>query len=83
MEIAENKNRVGIGFQPGPFNAKVNVMQPIFHSGGFIHGNDQHSTSIIEDNGDEDKACTNFVTHGQTCNNWVAVDVPVVIHRSK
>ncbi|KAI5425544.1 hypothetical protein KIW84_031372 [Lathyrus oleraceus] len=58
-------------------------MQPIFHSGGFIHKNDQHSTAIIEDNGDEDEACANFVTYGQTCNNWVVVDVPTVIHRSK
>ena len=83
LDIDENKSRAGLGFQPGPFNAKVKVMQPMFCSGGFIHGNDQHSAAIIEDSGDEDEACANFVTHGQTCNNWVAVDVPVVIHRSE
>ncbi|XP_050909843.1 uncharacterized protein LOC127123684 [Lathyrus oleraceus] len=49
VEITENKNRVGLGFQLGSFNAKVKVMQPFFCSGGFIHGNDQHSASIIED----------------------------------
>ena len=83
VEIAENKNRAGLGFQPTSFNANVKVMQPVFHSGGFIHGNDQHSATVIEDGDDEDEACANFVTHGQTCNNWVAVDVPIVIHRSK
>lgn len=57
-------------------------MQPIFHSGGVIHGDDQHSAAIIED-GDEDEACANFVTHGQACNNWVDVDVPAIVHRSK
>ncbi|KAI5419774.1 hypothetical protein KIW84_043800 [Lathyrus oleraceus] len=66
--VAENKNRAGLGFQPGSFNASVKVMQPVFRSGGFIHENDQYPTSIIEDN-DEDKACTNFVAHAQTCNN--------------
>ncbi|KAI5384918.1 hypothetical protein KIW84_071779 [Lathyrus oleraceus] len=58
-EVADNKNIAGLGFQPGPFNANVKVMQPIFHSGGFIHGNDQHSAAIIEDC-DEDEACDNF-----------------------
>ena len=70
-------------FSNGPFTANIKVMQPIFRSGGFIHGNDQHSAAIIEDSGDKDKACVNFVTHGQTYNNWVVVDVHVVIHRSK
>ena len=83
MEIVEDKNRDGLGFQPGPFNAKAKVMQLIFCSGGFIHENDQHSAAIIEDSGDEDEACANFVTHGQNCNNWDAVDVPVVIDCSK
>ncbi|KAI5407383.1 hypothetical protein KIW84_053582 [Lathyrus oleraceus] len=83
IEIAENKNRDGLGFQPGPFSTRAEVMQPSFHSGGFTHGNDQHSTAVIEDDDDEDEACFNFVTHGQTCNNWVVVDVPTFIHRSK
>ncbi|KAI5402926.1 hypothetical protein KIW84_050500 [Lathyrus oleraceus] len=33
--------------------------------------------------GDEDKDCTNFVTHGKACNNWTAVDIPVIMHQSK
>jgi hypothetical protein len=82
VEVAENKNRVGLGFQQGTFNANVKVMQEVFHSGGFIHGDDQHSAAIIED-GDEDEACANFVTCGHTCNNWVAVDVPIIVHHSK
>ena len=52
-----------------------------FRSGGFIHGNVQHSTVVIED--DEDEDCTNFVTHGKSCNNWIVVDIPVIVHRSK
>ena len=69
VEIAENKNRTGLGFQPGPLNVKTEVMKPIFYSVGFIHGNDQHSATVIEDDDDEDEACANYVTHDQTCNN--------------
>ncbi|KAI5390043.1 hypothetical protein KIW84_075392 [Lathyrus oleraceus] len=83
IEIAENKNKVELGFQSGPLNVKIEDVQPSFHSGGFIHGNDQHSAPIIKDSGIEDEACANFVTHGQICNNWVSVHVPTVIHRSK
>ncbi|KAI5396008.1 hypothetical protein KIW84_062272 [Lathyrus oleraceus] len=56
-------------------------MQLSFRSGGFIHGNEQHSVAVLEDREEED--CTNFVTHGRTCNNWITVDIPVVLHRSK
>lgn len=55
-------------------------MQEVFRIGGFIPKDDQCPTAVIEDD-DEDEACANFVTHGQTCNNWVAVDVLVVMHR--
>ncbi|KAI5422149.1 hypothetical protein KIW84_045565 [Lathyrus oleraceus] len=81
VEVTENKNRVGLGFQQGPSNVKTEEVQPSFCSGGFIHGNEQHSAYVIE--GDEDEDRTNFVTHDKTCNNWVAVDIPVIIHRSK
>ncbi|KAI5389566.1 hypothetical protein KIW84_075017 [Lathyrus oleraceus] len=53
-------------------------MQLSFRSGGFIHGNEQHLAAVLED--DEEEDCTNFVTH---CNNWTAVDIPVILHRSK
>ncbi|KAI5432373.1 hypothetical protein KIW84_036206 [Lathyrus oleraceus] len=56
-------------------------MQLSFHSGGFIHGNEQHLAAVLEDS--EKKDYTNFVTHGNTCNNWTAVDIPVILHRSK
>ena len=53
VEVAENKNRSGLGFQRGPSNVKAKDMQPSFRSGGFIHGNDQHSATVIEDGDDE------------------------------
>lgn len=68
MEIIENKNIDGLGFQQGPFNNSVKAMQQVFRSGGFIHGDEQHSATVIEDN-NEDEACANFVTHRQTCNH--------------
>ncbi|KAI5400183.1 hypothetical protein KIW84_065203 [Lathyrus oleraceus] len=49
--------------------------------GRFIHGNEQHSAAVIEE--DEDEYCTNFVTHRKAYNNWIVVDVPVIVHRSK
>ncbi|KAI5443647.1 hypothetical protein KIW84_012336 [Lathyrus oleraceus] len=81
--ITENKNRAELGFQPGPFNIKVEDVKPSFCSEGFIHGNEQHLNVVIEDGDDEDEACANFMTHGQTCNNWVVIDIPTIIHRSK
>ncbi|KAI5396812.1 hypothetical protein KIW84_062874 [Lathyrus oleraceus] len=36
---------------------------------------------VVEDNEEEDY--TKFVTHGQTCKNWIVVDIPVILHRSK
>lgn len=81
IEVVENKNITGLGFQQGSFNANVKTMQEVFHSGEFIHSDDQHLAAVIEDD-DEDEACANFVTHGQTYINWVAVDIPVVVRRS-
>lgn len=37
IEVIENKNIAGLGFQQGPFNDNVKAMQPIFCSRGFIH----------------------------------------------
>ncbi|KAI5420203.1 hypothetical protein KIW84_044114 [Lathyrus oleraceus] len=62
-------------------DAKEVVQDGDTNNGGFTHGDEQHSVAIIED--DEDKACANLVTHGQTCSNWVVVDAPVIMHRSK
>jgi hypothetical protein len=81
VEVAENKIRAGWGFQQGSSMIKVEDTHPSFRSGGSIHGNEQHSSAVIE--GDEEEDYTNLVTHGKACNNWVAVDVPVVVHRSK
>ncbi|KAI5425399.1 hypothetical protein KIW84_031270 [Lathyrus oleraceus] len=56
-------------------------MQLSFCSGGFIHGNEQYLAVMLED--DEEEDCTNFVTHGKACNNWTAVDIPIILHRTK
>ncbi|KAI5435419.1 hypothetical protein KIW84_022012 [Lathyrus oleraceus] len=56
-------------------------MQLSFSSGGFIHGNEQPLAVVLED--DEEEDCTNFVTHGKACNNWTAIDILIILHRSK
>jgi len=81
VEVSDNKSIAGLGFQRGSSVVKDEDAQPSFRSGGFIHGNEQHLDVVIED--DEEEDCTNFVTHGKTCNNWTAVDVPIIVHRSK
>ncbi|KAI5418536.1 hypothetical protein KIW84_042967 [Lathyrus oleraceus] len=81
VEVIENKNMAGLGFQQGPFKEDVKVMQQVFHSEGFIHKEEEHSVAIIGYEDEEDN--TNFITHGQICNNWVVVDVPIIVHRSK
>ena len=81
VEVSDNKGRTDLGFLKGSSTATSEDMQLSFRSGGFIHGNEQHLAVVLED--DEEQGCANFVTHGKTCNNWVAVDVHVIIHRSK
>jgi hypothetical protein len=81
VEVSDNKGRTGLGFQKGSSTVRSEDMQLSFRSGGFIHGNEQHLAAVLEDSEEEDY--TNFVTHGKTCNNWTAVDIPVVLHQSK
>jgi hypothetical protein len=81
VEVSDNKGRTGLGFQKGSSIARSEDMQLSFCSRGFIHGNEQHLADVLED--DEEEDCTNFVTHGKTCNNWSAVDILVILHRSK
>ena len=71
----------GLGFQHGPSKGDAKDMQQVFRSGGFIHKEEQHSAATIEDEDEEDNA--NFVTHKHICNNWVVVNVPIVIHHLK
>ncbi|KAI5388865.1 hypothetical protein KIW84_074500 [Lathyrus oleraceus] len=48
---------------------------------GFIHTVEyQEATAIVEE--DEEEDLCNYVIPGGLCNNWVAVDVPTVIHKS-
>ncbi|KAI5397492.1 hypothetical protein KIW84_063348 [Lathyrus oleraceus] len=76
IELEDNKSRAGIGFSSGVFNVKG-----LFKSGGFIHtGQDEEAAAILEED-EEDSG--NFVIPGGICNNWIAVDFPTVIHKSK
>ncbi|KAI5394773.1 hypothetical protein KIW84_061406 [Lathyrus oleraceus] len=81
VEVSDNKGRTSLGFQRGSSTARSEDMQLSFRSGGFIHGNEQHLVDVLKD--DEEEDCTNFVAHGKACNNWTAIDIPVVLHRSK
>ena len=86
IELEENKSRAGIGYSSRVFNE-----QGLFKSGGFIHtGQDEEAAAILEE--DEEAAAIleedeedsgNFIIPGGICNNWVAVHIPTVIHKSK
>ncbi|KAI5444593.1 hypothetical protein KIW84_013016 [Lathyrus oleraceus] len=81
VEVSYNKGRIGLGFQRGSSTVRSEDVQLSFHSGGFIHGNEQHLVVVLEE--DEEEDCTNFVTHGKMCNNWIVVDIPVILHQPK
>ncbi|KAI5396399.1 hypothetical protein KIW84_062564 [Lathyrus oleraceus] len=77
IKLEDNKSRAGLGYSSGVFNK-----QGMFKSGGFIHtGQDEEAAAIVEEDVEEDSG--NFVIPGGICNNWVTVDVPTVIHKSK
>ncbi|KAI5391477.1 hypothetical protein KIW84_076336 [Lathyrus oleraceus] len=76
IELEDNKSRVGIGFSFGVFNEKG-----LFKSGGFIHTvQSEEAAAILEEDAEDSD---NFVIPGGICNNWVAVDIPTIIHKSK
>ncbi|KAI5409556.1 hypothetical protein KIW84_055107 [Lathyrus oleraceus] len=76
IELEDNKSQAGIGYSSG-----VSNMQGLFKSGGFIHtGRDDEVAAILEED-EEDSG--NFVIPEGICNNWVPVDIPTVIHKSK
>ncbi|KAI5440708.1 hypothetical protein KIW84_010254 [Lathyrus oleraceus] len=66
VEVSDNKNRTGLGFQQSSSAARSEDMQLSFRSGGFFHGNEQHLAVVLED--DEEEDCTNFVKHGKACD---------------
>ncbi|KAI5407149.1 hypothetical protein KIW84_053412 [Lathyrus oleraceus] len=75
IELEDNESRAGIGFSSGTFNK-----QGLFKSGGFIHtGLDEEAAAILEE---DTKNSGNFIIPGGVCNNWVAVDIPTVVHKS-
>ena len=61
VEVSDNKNRTGLGFQQGLSVVRSEDMQLSFCGGRFIHGNEQHLVVVLEN--DEKEDCTNFVTH--------------------
>jgi hypothetical protein len=81
VEVSDNKGRTSLGFQKGSSTARSEDLQHSFRSGGLIHGNEQHLVVVLKD--DEEEDYTNFVTHGKACHNWTAVDIPIILHRSK
>ncbi|XP_050875218.1 uncharacterized protein LOC127078840 [Lathyrus oleraceus] len=48
VEVAENKNSAGLGFQQGSFNVKDEEVQPSFPSGEFIHETDNELVTFLE-----------------------------------
>ncbi|KAI5402156.1 hypothetical protein KIW84_066564 [Lathyrus oleraceus] len=53
----------------------------IGYSSGVIHtGQNEEAAAILEEDAEDSD---NFVIPGGVCHNWVIVDVPTVIHRSK
>jgi hypothetical protein len=76
IELKDNKSWAGIGYSSG-----VSNMQGLFKSGGFIHTSQNEEAATILEEDEEDSG--NFVIPGGICNNWVAVDIPTVIHKSK
>ena len=75
IKLEDNKSRAGIGYSFGVFNK-----QGLFKSGGFIHtGQDEEAAAILEE---EEEDSGNFIIPGGVCNNWVAVDIPTVVHKS-
>ncbi|KAI5420028.1 hypothetical protein KIW84_043994 [Lathyrus oleraceus] len=76
IKLEDNKSRAGIGYSSGVFNK-----QGMFKSGGFIHtSQDEEAVAILEEDAEDSG---NFVIPGRVRNNWVAVDIPTVIHKSK
>ncbi|KAI5407420.1 hypothetical protein KIW84_053614 [Lathyrus oleraceus] len=76
IKLEDNKSRASIGFSSGVLNEKG-----LFKSGGFIHtGREEEATAILEEDAEDSD---NFVIPGGIYNNWVAVDVPTVVHKSK
>lgn len=79
VELPENKRKEGIGFP----NSKPRMFDPTkgsFHSAGFIH--DSQETNAIIDDAPEGVAPV-FVTPRGACCNWIVVDIPSAIPRSK
>ena len=75
IELKDNRSRAGIGYSSGVFNK-----EGLFKSGGFIHTEQAEEVAAILEEDAEDS--DNFVIPGAICHNWVAVDVPTVIHKS-
>lgn len=82
VEVAENRNRAGLGFSSGRQRQQQNfnhgTCPQLFQSGGFIHY--PEVDAILEEQAEPDRA--GFVSH-QRINNWTSVDIPSCLHISK
>lgn len=86
VSLPENKFREGLGFSPtsSKFSQQDTVLRPIqetFLSGEFINPTQSETNVVIEEDPEED--VQSFVTHGMVCQNWIVVDVLMIIHVSK
>lgn len=81
VELAENKNRVCLGFSPGPTCRDLKHIQEVFHNDGFVHSKDQAAVAILGD--DQEQEAPNFVTHELMCQNWTTINVTSIVHLSK
>ena len=85
LTLPENNSGEGLGFHPVSTRVKQEIVtrpiQEVFRSAGFIHPTPPEVDAIIGDDSEED--LPDFVTHGVACQNWIAVDVPIVMHISE
>ncbi|XP_039682906.1 uncharacterized protein [Medicago truncatula] len=79
VELPENKRKEGVGFLNSR-SGKFDPTEGSFRSAGFIH--DSSEINAITDDAPGGVAPV-FVTPGGACCNWIAMDIPSVIPRSK
>jgi len=58
----------------------VNPTEGTFHNAGFINAPPEIN-AMLEDQYEEE--APDFVTPGETCCNWIAIDIPSAIPLSK
>ncbi|KAI5419861.1 hypothetical protein KIW84_043859 [Lathyrus oleraceus] len=68
-------------YRDAKLSIECGAIAGLFKSGGCIHtGPNEEAAAVLEEDAEDSD---NFVIPGGICHNWVAVDVPTVIHKSK